>query len=167
MNTTAKKTRDGVRQGQVRAKISAVLLAAAVLVGAWFTFVPFFSHETEKETVETTPRVTVIPARPSAAPTATPTITGMKLLTYGTELTEDGFTTYVGDKAVVLTLKLEPEMKRPPVYWSVSDSESASLVVGEDRTSCEFTALKPTGKNSLTVTCYGAELTIPVYLWQR
>ena len=54
-----------------------------------------------------------------------------------------------------------------PVYWSFSDPDSANLSVGDDRLSCMFTALKPSGKNELTVKCYGAELVIPVYLWEK
>ena len=66
-----------------------------------------------------------------------------------------------------LTAEVDPKMVHPPLYWSISDPESANLSVGDDRLSCSFTALKPSGKNELTVKCYGMEYTIPVYLWKR
>ena len=52
-------------------------------------------------------------------------------------------------------------------HISNSDPEAANLSVGDDRLSCSFTALKPSGKNELTVKCYGMEYSIPVYLWKR
>lgn len=166
----AMKKKDSVQKSIKRAKSGAILLAIAVFVGILFAFVPLdslpFLHKTEEAAAET-PKVIYIAARPSAEPTATPTVTGIKVSTFGAELTSDGFTTYVGDKAVVLSATIEPSVKHPPVFWSVSDPESASLAVSDDRMSCEFTALKPSGKNELIVSCYGAEVKFPVYLWKR
>ena len=99
------------------------------------------------------------------APTPTPEITSIKLYAFGRELDADGFTAYVGDKPFSISVELEPQIRYAPVSWFISDS--ASLSVSDDGLSCEFTALKPTGKNELTVSCYGAETTIPVYLWER
>ena len=161
---------DSMEKSIRRARNGAILLAAAVLIAVLVNFVPSFRlpalHRAE-EAVEETPKVTYIAARPSVEPTPTPTITGLKVSTYGTELTADGFTTYVGDKAVVLTAAVEPYLSHPPITWSVSDTECAALAIGDDRTKCEFRALKPAGKKELTVSCYGAEVTFPVYLWER
>ncbi len=73
----------------------------------------------------------------------------------------------MGDNPILLTIELDPSITRPPVSWNMSDRESASLSVSEDRMSCEFSALKPSGKNELTISCYGTEVLFPVYLWER
>ena len=106
-------------------------------------------------------------AAPTVTPAATPTITDIKLIAYGRELTGDGFTLYVGDKPVDLYVDIEPDLSNPPVYWSVSNEDAASLTVSTDRMSCSFAALKPVGKIELRVRCYGTELVMPVYLWER
>ena len=84
-------------------------------------------------------------------PTPTPTVTNIRLYAFGRELDADGFTAYVGDKAFTLSITLEPEVRNPTVSWSILDShgtdESADLAISPDGMSCEFTALKPTGKN--------------------
>lgn len=162
-----KKKEDSAKKALKQAKIAAILLGLVAAAGIFLAFLPFLPLHREKETVQETPKVIYIQARPSTGPTATPTVSSIKVLTYGTELTADGFTTYVGDRAINLSVVIEPEMKHPPVYWSVSDTESASLAVSDDRMSCQYTALKPSGKNELIVRCYGAEAVFPVYLWKR
>ena len=119
------------------------------------------------EIVPETPKITHIPARPSMAPTPVPDITSFKLFTYGRELDADGFTAYVGDKPVTLTVEIVPYMSHPPVNWAVSNSESARLTISDDRKSCEFTPLKSAGKIELTVSCYETEVVFPVYIWER
>ena len=104
-------------------------------------------------------------ATPMPTPTPTPTVNGLALYAFD-RLLDEGFTAYVGD-TVTVTVKSDPELPKASFAWSVSDEESAKLVVSKDTASCEFTVLKPSGKNELTVNCYGAELTIPVYLWER
>ena len=116
--------------------------------------------------VEPTSKVMVVPAR-TPGPTITPQITSIRLYTLGTEISADGFTAYVGDRALTITAEIEPKLVNSPVYWSFSDPASASLNMGDDRLTCTFTALKPSGKNELSVKCYGAEVTIPVYLWEK
>ena len=171
MSSAVRKTEHGAdKKVSMRpAGIGAILLAVAVIIGTSINFISI-SHEkkaaTQEEILET-PKVTVVPARPSAAPTATPTVNRIMLYAFGAELNEDGFTAYVGDKAITLSVKLEPSMNRPPVNWAVSDSDSVRLEVSDDRLSCEFTALKPSGKNELTVSCYGAEAVYPIFLWER
>ncbi len=152
------------------AKVGAVLIVIAVLAASLVNFLTIHRAEAAQaaaEAAEAKPMVTVIPARPSTAPTPTPTVNSIRLYAYGMELTSDGFTSYVGDRAVKISAELDPELKHPPVIWRMSDSSSAALSVSEDRLSCEFTARKPSGKNELIVSCYGTETVIPVYLWER
>ena len=120
-----------------------------------------------EEPVEEEPKIIYFQARPSAEPTLPPAITSFKLFSYGRELGPDGFTTYVEDKPVVLTLEIVPFMSHPPVEWIVSDEEAASLTVSNDKKSCEFAALKDAGKIELTVRCNDAEIVMPVYLWSN
>ena len=144
------------------ALIGALLIILSLTAGI---FVTKFTDKPEV-TPEPTSKITIIPAR-TPGPTITPTITAIRLYAAGGELGADGFTMYVGDRALKMTVELEPKLPHPPVYWSFSDAESANLSVGDDSLSCAFTPLKPTGKNELTVKCYGMELVIPVYLWEK
>ena len=144
------------------ASIGALLIILSLTAGI------FVTKFTDKPIVtpEPTSKVIVVPAR-TPGPTITPTVSSIRLYAAGGELGADGFTMYVGDKALKLTAEVEPKMVNPPVYWSFSDPESANLNVADDRLNCAFTPLKPTGKNELTVKCYGMELVIPVYLWEK
>ena len=144
------------------ASIGALLIILSLTAGI------FVTKFTDKPVVtpEPTSKITIVPAR-TPGPTITPTVSSIRLYAAGAELGTDGFTMYVGDKALKLTAEVEPKMVHPPVYWSFSDPESANLSVGDDRLSCAFTPLKPSGKNELTVKCYGMELVIPVYLWEK
>ena len=112
-----------------------------------------------------TPEITASPA--PVTPPPTPTVDRIVLYAFGRELNEDGFTAYVGDKPFTLSVELTPNLSHPKITWIASDSESAALAVSADGLSCEFTALKPSGKNELTVRCYGCELVVPVYLWEH
>ena len=144
--------------------IAGVLIFIAFAGGLLFNA----SRHPTSETPIATPEIIEIVA---STPSPTPTVTSIRLYAFGRELDADGFTAYVGDKAFTLTVEVEPEIKNPAVSWSITDShdssESAALVISSDGLSCEFTVLKPTGKNELTVRCFGAEIVIPVYLWER
>ena len=70
-------------------------------------------------------------------------------------------------KRAAQALEITPQFINPPVIWSYSDPSSVNLKPGDDRLTCVFTALKPTGKNELSVKCYDTEIVIPVYLWER
>ena len=93
------------------------------------------------------------------------TVDSIEVYAFGCELDADGFTAYVGDKPFTLSAYPQPEISHPQISWSIGDS--VELSVSSDTLTCEFTALKPTGKNELIVQCYGAKITIPVYLWER
>ena len=150
-------------------KTSAIILAVAVVIASLLTFIPIYRSNKAAAVVtpEPTSKVTVVPARPSTEPTPTPEIKSITLYAFGGELPADGFTMYVGDKAITLTAVVEPKMDRPPVSWSFSNPNAVRMGIGDDRLSCELTALKPSGKNELTVSCYGTELVLPVFLWER
>ncbi len=104
-------------------------------------------------------------------PPPTPTVEFIRLYAFGREIDSDGFTAYVGDKPITLTVEVEPAVKQPNISWSICDSrnsnESAAFSVSGDTMSCEFTAVKPTGRNEMTIRCYGTEIIIPVFLWEH
>jgi hypothetical protein len=156
--------REKSRVAMLPTVIAGVLIVFAFVGGLLFNA----SRHPTSETPISTPAIieTIAPT-----PSPTPTVTSIRLYAFGRELDAEGFTAYVGDKAFTLTVEVEPEIKNPAVSWSITDShdssESAALVISPDGMSCEFTALKPTGKNELTVRCFGAEIVIPVYLWER
>ena len=150
------------------AKTGFILLGIATFVAVLLNFMPLFqARKAAVSMEETAPKVTVIQARPPSTPAPTPTIERIGMFACGAELTADGFTTYVEDRPVEISVLLEPKQSRPPVYWSVSDEKAASLAISDDGMTCRFTALKPAGKIEMSVRCYGAEMTIPVYLWER
>ena len=146
----------------------AIVLAVATMFAIAVNFLSVYYRNRPAEALEEPEsKIIYIAARPSAEPTPPPVINSMKLYACGGELGEDGFTMYVEDRPIEITLVMEPKMLRPPVYWSVSDDKAASLTVSDERTSCKFSALKPAGKIELTVRCYEEERVIPVYLWER
>ena len=177
-NRSVAQTADGPSGGGGRktgenplqwARSFAIMLAAATVIAIALNFLSLYYREkkTEVLTEEPASKVIVVPARPSTAPTPMPTIESLRLSAAGGELGEDGFTMYVEDRPLEITAVIEPKLTRPPIYWSVSDDKAATLTISDDRTSCKFSAIKPAGKIELTVSCYGTETVIPVYLWNR
>ena len=141
--------------------IGSCLLIAAFSGGLAFNLRPVEASPAPTPVViETLAPATLVPT-----PRPTPAVDTIEIYAFGRELDADGFTAYVGDKPFLLSAYPQPELAQPEITWSVGDS--AELKVSEDGLTCEFTALKPSGKNELTVRCYGAEVTIPVYLWER
>ena len=114
-----------------------------------------------------TPTPEIVETAAPATPSPTPMVEKINLYAFGRELNEDGFTAFVGDKPFTITAKILSDASQPEVEWFASDAESVALSVSEDGMSCEFSALKPSGKNELTVRCYGYELVVPVYLWEH
>ncbi len=148
------------------AAIGGCLISVAFLAGVIFNVASAAPAETPAPTPEL-----VEATAPPPTPSPTPTVSSIRLFAFGRELGADGFTAYVGDRPFTLNIVTEPEVRKPLVSWSVTDShgdsDSAAFTVSDDGLSCEFSALKPTGRNDLTVRCYGAELVIPVFLWER
>ena len=144
-------------------------IAGICLICVAFAGGILFNMKSEARIPEPTPTIEVIeffetPA-PPPTPTPTPSVESIEVYAFGRKLDADGFTAYVGDKPFTLSAYPQPNLPRPEVTWSVGDS--ASLSVSGDTLTCEFTALKPSGKNELIVRCYGAEVVIPVYLWEK
>ena len=176
-----------LRESRKPHKVYALVLAAATVIAVFILFLPVihfgplprpkplseyktllpWQGKTAEEPVEEAPKVIYFQARPSAEPTPPPAITGFRVLSFGRELGEDGFTTYVGDKPVTLTLEIVPFMSHPPVSWTVSDDTAASLSVSSDCKKCEFTALRNAGRIELRISCNEAEIVMPVYVWER
>ena len=146
------------------AKIGAILLAAAVIIGVLVMVLS--SQQDEKS--ETTPEPTAIAiASASPPPAPAPELTAIRLYAFGRELNADGITLYVGDKPVEIYVDLEPEGLAYPVEWSFSNEEAVSLEASDDGMKCTVTVLQPKGKNELKVVCHNLYTTIPVYLWER
>ena len=182
-----KPDEDAIQNSLKPHKSFALILLIATIVAVFINFLPIirfkpitipdslsvsniisqWQSKRIEEPVEETPKVIYFQARPSVEPTPPRPITSFKLLTYGRELGPDGFTTYVDDKPVVLSVEMVPFMSHPPVTWSVSDDTAASLTVSNDKKQCEFSALRDAGRIELTVSCNEAEIIIPVYVWSR
>ena len=146
------------------AKIGAILLAVAVIIGV---LVMLLSSPRSVK-VDSTPQPTAAPVA-SAAPTPTPApeLTAIRLYAYGRELYADGITLYIGDKPVEIYADLEPKGLNYPVEWSFSNEEAVSLEASDDGMKCTVSVLQPKGKNELKVVCHNLYTTIPVYLWER
>ena len=144
------------------AKIGAILLIAAVIVGVLALVL------SSPRPAGTEPEPTPAPVV-SAAPTPTPTpaITAIRLYAYGRQLDEDGITLYVGDKPVEIYADIEPEGAGVPVEWSFSNGEAVTLDASDDGMKCTVTVLQPKGKNELKVVCSNLYTAIPVYLRER
>ena len=149
----------GTRKNRIPVVLGSCLLIAAFAGGLAFNL----GSELHNAVPSAAPEI--IETLAPATPVPTPTVDSIEVYAFGRELDADGFTAYVGDKPFTLSAYPQPEISHPQISWSVGDS--VELSVSSDTLTCEFTALKPTGKNELTVRCYGAEVTIPVYLWER
>lgn len=149
----------GTRKNRIPVVFGSCLLIAAFAGGLAFNL----GSELHNAVPSAAPEI--IETLAPATPVPTPTVDSIEVYAFGRELDADGFTAYVGDKPFTLSAYPQPEISHPQISWSVGDS--VELSVSSDTLTCEFTALKPTGKNELTVRCYGAEVTIPVYLWER
>ena len=149
----------GTRKNRIPVVFGSCLLIAAFAGGLAFNL----GSELHNAVPSAAPEI--IETLAPATPVPTPTVDSIEVYAFGRELDADGFTAYVGDKPFTLSAYTQPEISHPQISWSVGDS--VELSVSSDTLTCEFTALKPTGKNELTVRCYGAEVTIPVYLWER
>lgn len=145
--------------------IGFVLIAVAVVCAVLIMTASVWKPDKASPSPEI--EVTSPPETPAPTPLPTPSVERISLYAFGRELTEDGFTAYVGDDPFTLSVEIVSDTSAVEVEWFVSDSESISLSVSDDGLSCEFTALKPSGKNELTIRCHGCELTVPVYLWEH
>ena len=149
------------------AKIGAILLTAAVIVGVLMMVLSSPKSSKVEPTAQPASEPAPVPTTMEPTPAPTPEITAIRLYAYGRQLDADGITLYVGDKPVEIYLDLEPEGLHLPVEWSFSNPEAVSLEVSDDGMKCSVTVLQPKGKNELKVVCHNLYTTIPVYLWER
>ena len=161
-----KKQNEEMEKTYKGTKIFASILLLAVIAGISVMVLTSPRGTKPEPTPEPTPELTVT-ATAAPTPTPTPPITAIHLYSYGRELTADGITLYVGDNPVELTAAIEPDGLVLPIGWTFSDQESVSMEVSSDGTACKITALKPTGRNDLTVVCNNLYTSIPVYLWNK
>ncbi|MBQ9663326.1 MAG: hypothetical protein IJV40_09270 [Oscillospiraceae bacterium] len=146
------------------AKIGAILLAVAVIVGVLVMVLS--SPRSVKAEPEPTPTAApVVPTAPTPAPK--PEITAIRLYAFGRELDDGGITLYVGDRPVELYADIEPAGTGLSVEWSFSNEEAVSLEISDDGLKCTVTVLQAKGKNELKVVCNNLYTAIPVYLWER
>ena len=149
------------------AAIGGGILLLAVIAGIVVLVLTSPKKTKEEPTPAPTPAATAVVATEAPAqPTVVP-ITAVHLYAYGRELDQDGFTLHVGDNPVELTAVVEPAEITSPVGWSFSDQQAATLEVSSDGRTCKITAVKPNGRNDLTVTCQNLDTSIPVYLWDK
>lgn len=166
------KPREELRQEKHSSRYSPLTMLFFCLISIAFiggTLVNFADLHQSAAAVAAEVEEVVETAEPTPPPTPrpTPTVSSVQVYAFGRELDADGFTAYVGDRPFMLYAAIDPAVQRPVIDWSMSDSDSASLTVSSDGMSCEFSAVKPSGRNELTVRCYGAETVIPVFLWER
>ena len=142
--------------------IGAGLIMLAVLAGI---LVNVLSSPRDAKPEPTPAPSATVTAPPT--PTPTPDVTSIRLYAYGREIDADGFTLYVGDKPVEISAVIEPAGLNLPVGWTLSDQGAASLEVSGDGLICKMTALKPNGRNELTVICQNLYTSVPVFLWEK
>ena len=95
---------------------------------------------------------------------ATPTITGLRLFLNGQELTAaQGLRLRAGASCTLSAQALSNTPGTTKQFnWSCTDTESLRLTPGNDTASCECAALHAASGLTLTLSCYGQVLTIPV-----
>ena len=165
-----KKQNADMEKTYKKAEIFAGILLIAVIVGILVMVLTSPRGAKPEATPEPTPKPTpdtTVAVTAAPTPTPTPPITAIRLYSYGRELDDGVFTMYVGDKPVELTAAIEPDGLNLPVGWTFSDQDSGSMEVSSDGITCSITALKPSGKNELTVVCNNLYTSIPVYIWEK
>lgn len=146
--------------------VGAGILLLAVVAGI-LVMVLTSPRSAKPEPTQEPTTVPTVTATAAPTPTPTPPITAIRLYAYGRELDDGGITLYVGDKPAELTAAIEPAGLVLPIGWTFSDQESVSMEVSSDGVTCKITALKPSGRNDLTVVCNNLYTSIPVYLWNK
>ena len=161
-----KNGKDNLDKNVRFAAIGGGILLLAVIAGILVMVLTSPRNAKPEPTPAPTPEPTVTATEAPAQPTVIP-ITAIRLYAYGRELTQDGFTLYVGDQPVELTAVVEPAEITAPVGWTLDDMEAAALEVSSDGRTCKITALKPVGRNELTVICQNLYTSMPVFLWDK
>ena len=128
------------------------------------------SRSTPTPAVQTEDPAIFIDTPPTPSPTPTPTVESIKIFFFEKELTQEqgGFTMWVGDDPLTIRAQAYPadQFANARFQWSVSDSSKMKLTPSDDTKSCECAILEAStnGPVTLTVSCYGKEYSIHVYL---
>ena len=159
--------------------VVAVILAVIVMVSTSLNGLDNEGTSTRRSRSTPTPAVATedpamfIEAPPTPSPTPTPTVESIKIFFFERELTQEqgGFTMYEGDEPLTIKAQAYPadQFADARFRWSVSDSSKMKLTPSDDTKSCECAILEAStnGPVTLTVSCYGKEYSIPVYLRSR
>ena len=155
--------------------VVAVILAVIVMVSTSLNGMDNESTTTRRSRSTPTPVVVTedpalyIEAAPTPSPTPTPTVEAIKIFFYQTELTEEkgGFTMHMGEDPLTISASAYPAdvFANASFTWTVADPDCLKLTPSDDGKSCECEILQAkAGGTRLTVSCYGFEYSIPVYL---
>jgi len=155
--------------------VVAVLLAVIVMVSTTLNGLDNQDTGTRRSRSTPTPAVATedpsvyIETAPTPSPTPTPTVESIKLFFFERELTQEGggFTMHMGEEPLTITARAFPAdtFSDARFTWRVSDSSKLQLTPSADTKSCECAILEAvSGGVTLTVSCYGFEYSIPVYL---
>ena len=130
------------------------------------------SRSTPTPAAATTDPALLIEQPPTPTPTPTPTVESIKIFFFEKELTkeEGGFTMYTDEDPLTIKAQAYPadQFANATFEWSISDSSKMRLTPSDDTKSCECAALDGSnGPITLTVSCYGKEYSIPVYVHKR
>ncbi len=155
--------------------VVAVILAVIVMVSTSLNGLDNESTTSRRSRSTPTPAVVTedpalyIETAPPPSPTPTPTVEVIKLFFFQTELTEEkgGFTMHMGEDPLTIKASAYPAdvFADASFNWSTADPDCLQLTPSEDGKSCECAILQAKqGGTRLTVSCYGVEYSIPVYL---
>lgn len=155
--------------------VVAVILAVIVMVSTSLNGLDNEGTPTRRSRSTPTPAVQTedpsmfIETPPTPSPTPTPTVESIKLFFFEKELTQEGggFTMRSTEDPLTITARAYPadQFADATFSWRVSDPTKLQLTPSADTKSCECKFLEAvSGGVTLTVTCYGKEFTIPVYL---
>ena len=155
--------------------VVAVILAVIVMVSTSLNGMDNESTTSRRSRSTPTPAVVTedpalyIETAPTPSPTPTPTVEAIKLFFYQTELTEEkgGFTMHMGEDPLTIKASAYPAdvFADASFNWKTDDPDCLQLTPSDDGKSCECAILQAkSGGTKLTVSCYGVEYSIPVYL---
>ena len=160
--------------------VVAVILAVIVMVSTSLAGLDSESTTARRSRSTPTPAVAtedpamfIVDTAPTPSPTPTPTVENIKIFFFEKELTQEegGVTMYVGDDPLTIKAQAYPadQFANARFTWSISDSSKMKLTPSDDTKSCECAILEAStnGPVTLTVSCYGKEYSIPVYLRSR
>lgn len=155
--------------------VVAVILAVIVMVSTSLNGLDNEGTTSRRSRSTPTPAIVTedpalfIETAPTPSPTPTPTVEAIKIFFFQTELTQEkgGFTMHMGEDPLTITAQAFPAdvFADATFKWSTADPDCLKLTPGDDGKSCECSILQAkSGGTTLTVSCFGMEYSIPVYL---